>query len=266
MKREATVICLLLLSIVFLTSCSYNPFISNNHLTGDPAAGAIGAGVGAGAVALAGGTKPMIAVGGIAGGMFGYYVTTLRHDAGPIIRGGGNVYQVGKLIGIYIPTDNLFEPNTAELLPEANAILDATIVVLERYPNNNIIVSGNTSSFYTSRWEQRLSEKRAQVVAAYLWRGGISQFKFQSNDTRKLLYVGYGDYFPIANYYTDKGIRANSRIQITSYPSDCDLHIDQRTASMRNVGTSDDYVRDYPVKSCDSEANDGSGLCKTNDP
>lgn len=254
MRRELTTLSVLLLSLMTLCSCSYNPLISNNHITGSPVAGAVGAGAGAGLMAWIGAPKPIIVAGGISGGMFGYYLSTLRHDAGPIIDGGGNVYQVGKLVGIYVPTDHIFEPNTAELLPDAHIILDSVVKVLERYPNNNIMISGNTSGFARSRFEQHLSELRAKVVSAYLWKWGIGDFKQMSNETRQLNYVGYGDYFPIANHYTNKGIRANSRIQITSYPSDCDLHLNRRKVTFGNIGVTDDqYVNRYSNSPCSQD-------------
>lgn len=239
--------CYLLLAFL-LTSCSYNPFSTNNHTTGNILGAGIGAGAGAGTVALLGGSKPLMVLGGIGGGMLGYYVTTLRFDAGGVIQNGGQVYQVGQTLGIYIPTDQLFEPNTAEFLPQAPAILNSAAIVLQRMPDNNIIISGNTSGFGRARWERKLSEQRAQKVAAFLWDAGLNQFKEPGIDTRKLTYVGYGDYFPIASDLNNKGIRKNSRIQITSYPSKNDLHLDKRHVSMRNIGSFDDAkaINDAP--------------------
>lgn len=226
-----------------LTSCSFNPFVSNNHTTGSPAGAVVGGAAGAGGVALVTSSKPLIFLGGLGGGMLGYYLTTLRHDAGGIINDRGQVYQIGDMIGIYIPTDNLFESNTADFLPQAAPTLDSASAVLQRFPDNNIIISGNTSGFGAPRWEQRLSEKRAQKVAAYLWRDGINQFKGVPG-MRKLTYVGYGDFFPISNHYRNKSIRQNSRIQIISYPSLCDLKLDKRHAVMRNMGGADDLTPD----------------------
>jgi len=239
MKRKATLITVLVCSL--LVSCSYNPFITNNHETGSPGGAIIGAGIGGGGVALLDGTKPYIGLGAIIGGAVGYYVTTLRYDSGGVIQGGGKVYKLGDLIGIYIPSDNLFEPNTAEFLPLAGPILDSAAAILRRYPNNNILISGNTSGFYCSRWEQKLSERRAQKVSAYLWNADIGNFKNETGtELRKLNYVGYGDYFPISSTITNKGIRENSRIQITSYPSNCDLLLGKRDVALHNMGALDD--------------------------
>lgn len=234
MKREALKFFAFLFSLTQLISCSYNPFVRNNHLTGSPVAAAIGAGAGAGTVAALDGPKPLIPVVGIGGGMLGYYLTTLRHDAGGIIRGGGKVYKVGDYVGIYIPSDRLFEPNTDELLPRAMPILHSVKEVLERYPRNSIIISGNTSGFFRSTWEQKLSERRARKVSSFLWNVGINNFIRPGNGTRDLTYVGYADYFPISQSITNNGIRANSRIQIVSYPGHCDLNPTQKQFVFNN--------------------------------
>ncbi len=248
MKRKTMFFVALLSSLFLLASCSFNPFTTANHETGNPVGAVVGAAAGAGGVALLGGPKPYMGIAGIVGGAIGYYVTTLRYDSGGVIQGGGKVYKLGDLIGIYIPTDNLFESNTDDFLPQSGPILDSAAAVLQRYPNNNILISGNTSGFYRSRWEKRLSERRAQRVAAYLWNAGIGDFKDNTGTgMRKLTYVGFGDYFPIASSITNKGIRENSRIQITSYPSNCDLLLGKREVAVHNMGATDDSdIADAP--------------------
>ena len=242
-KIRACVAIILAFSASLQISCSYNPFIGNNHTTGSATGAVVGAGVGAGSVGVLGGSKSLMAASGIAGGFIGYYVTTLRYDAGGVVQSGGQVYKVGDFVGINIPSDKLFEPNTAEFLPQAENILDSAVAVLKRYPENNIIISGNTSGFSRPRWERRLSEERAKKVSSYLWNAGVNQFVPQNIEvTRKLTYVGYGDYFPIAHRYTNESIRKNSRIQITSYPTYCGLNLDQRSLAMRNMGALDDDV------------------------
>ncbi len=226
--------------LLVLSACTYNPFVRDNQTTGSPTGTAIGAAAGTGGMAILGAPKPLLVLGGIGGGMLGYYLTTLRHDASAIIKANGQVYQVGDFVGIYIPTDRLFEPNTDDFIPDAKPILDSAVTVLQRYPNNNIIISGNTSGFYRAKWEVRLSEKRAQKVASYFWNAGIVNDGFREesmelNDT-KYQYVGYGDYFPIAQTYTNEGIRQNSRIQIVSYPTTCHL----RRYKAENTGSLDD--------------------------
>lgn len=238
------------LACLLFTACTFNPFISNNHNTGSAGATAAGAGIGVGSVWLLGGSKTMMLFGGIAGGAAGYYLSSLRYDAAGILDAGGNVYVLGDYIGIYIPTDKLFEVNTADLLPRASNILDSVVAVVQRKPDNNIMISGNTSGFDRPRRELKLSQKRAKVVAAYLWSAGLQQFKQNSDDTRTFNYVGYGDYFPISSDLTNKGIRENSRIQITSYPSKAELYDHGKKVDMSNVAGMNDDSNIKPGDDC----------------
>ena len=234
---------------------------NTNHPTGSPAGAIVGGAVGAGAIAALGGSKPLMVLAGLGGGALGYYVTTLRYDSGGVIQGGGEVYVVGQLVGINIPTDNLFESNSDEFLPQAGPILDSAATVLQRYPNNNILISGNTSGFGQARWELDLSLKRAEKVSAYLWNAGINNFKGETNDTRKLNYVGYGDFFPISSDLTNKGIRENSHVQITSYPSKCDLQLNKSDQLVHNIGGLEDNMVQHKKCYKDGGMNgDGSAI------
>lgn len=214
MRKITTLLLTMVLSVSLITACTYNPFTANNHLTGSPTGAVVGGVATAGVAALLGLPKPIIVLLGLGGAGVGYYTTTLRYDSGGIIQGGGKVYRVGRYLGIYIPTDNLFEPNSTDFIPQARFILASTATVLKRYPYNRIIVSGNMAGFGRPRWDQVLSEQRAAKIAAYLWSAGIA-------DKPGLMYVGDGDFFPIAADFTNDGIRANERIQITSYPPEC---------------------------------------------
>lgn len=262
MKWKAKLIGVVCCTLSLLAGCSYNPFIADNHETGKPIGAVVGAGIGAGGVAALGGSKAYMGIAGLAGGAIGYYVTTLRYDSGGVIQSGGKVYRVGDLIGIYIPTDHLFEANTADFLPQADIILDSAAAVLQRTPQNNILISGNTSGFYRAKWERRLSEKRAQRVAAYLWNAGINNFIAQSSDLRQLNYVGHGDYFPLSSSITNEGIRDNSRIQITSYPSNCDLLKDKKHIAVHNVGgmDTDAQINHAPASRCNTTNSKGECL------
>lgn len=235
-----------LLLMVALSSCTFNPLRTDNNLTGSPLSTAVGAGAGVGAAALLGASKPgPLITGGVVGGAIGYYVSTLRFASGGIIQTGGQVFTLGDYVTIEIPTDQLFDTNSAEFLDDTKPILDSAVMVLRRYPNQNIIVSGNTSGFGTRKFERRLSEERARQVAAYLWSHGISEWKYQSLDRRKLTYVGYGNYFPIANNIHNDSIRQNSRIQITAYPTDAQLEINKCARKFNNIGDLDEpHFRD----------------------
>lgn len=247
MKQEMALSFGLLLVLLFVTSCSYNPFISNNHTTGSAAGALVGAAITGGSTAALDASKGIVLTTGVIGGMLGYYLTTLRSDAAEIVQASGKVYHVGDYLGIYVPSDKLFEPNTADLLPQAGRILDSVATVLNRFPTYNIMISGNTSGFYHACYEQVLSEKRAKVVAAYLWKAGINNNgKTPNVITRKLNYVGYGDFFPIAHKFRNEELRSNSRIQIVVYPNKNDIKMDSRTKNIPNVGGGLEPMQRFP--------------------
>lgn len=228
---------LLLISSLMLTACSYNPLSSTNHNTGNAVETAAGGVAGFGTAAAFGVKSPVVlGLAGIGGASVGYYMSTIRYDAAGIYHAHGQVFAVGDYVTIEIPSNSIFDDNTADITPLGDAALRSAAKVLNRLCCQSILVSGNSSGFGTARMEHYLTENRARVVAAFLWAQGVNNFKQKSNDTRKLTYVGYGNYFPIANNITQKGIRANSRIQITAYPTRDQLLMDEKKRTFGNIG------------------------------
>lgn len=220
-----------------LIGCSYNPLSNTNHNTGDPVETAAG-GIAGVATASAFGTTstPILGLAGLGGAGIGYYMSSLRYDAAGIYHAGGKVFTVGDYLTIEIPTHRIFDDNSADLTPAGDAALRSAAKVLNRLCCQSILVSGNSSGFGTAKMERKITEERARVVSAFLWAQGVNNFQKISNDTRKLTYVGYGNYFPVANNITNKGIRANSRIQITAYPTRDQLLIDEKKSTFNNMG------------------------------
>jgi outer membrane protein OmpA-like peptidoglycan-associated protein len=244
-KIRTWILAPLLCAVLATTSCA--PISEETRPTNDNAIGTLGgAAVGAGVTAALHAPAPIIGLAGVAGASLGYYMTTMTFSAGGIAKVGGKVYTVGEFLTIEIPSDNLFDPNTHEFLDNSGPALDSIVSVLKRYPGHNIIISGNTSGYGTSRAEQRLSMALAEEIASYLWLHGITDNLPNplSAKIRRLIYVGYGDNFPIANNIRISGIRANSRIQIVAYPCEEVLHWDKIQArkyrTFKNIGSADD--------------------------
>lgn len=254
------VIALTVSCALLLTSCS------TDHMTGSPTGTAVGAGVGAGSAVLLDASKTGIIAAGLGGAAIGYYVTSLDFASGGIKGIGGQVFSEGDFVTINIPTDNLFDTNSSELLPQSKYVLNSVIAVLNRSPDTNILISGNTSGFGTQRFQQKLSEARAREVAAYLWANGINNFKDQSNDTRKLTYVGYGNQFPIANDIRMNSLRENSRIQITAYPSKDDVGLGKaENNAFANVGGLNEPTPSYKSTTTTSSNELGNTRLSEND-
>lgn len=98
-----------------------------------------------------------------------------------------------------------FALNSAEINRESAAVLDELASVL-RNRNSNITISGHTCSLGTDAYNQRLSERRAASVKAYLVKRGISA---DTMTTR-----GYGESMPKFDNSTDEGRRLNRRAEI----------------------------------------------------
>lgn len=225
---------------LLLTSCTFNPFTTDNKLTGTATGTGIGAGTSVGMAAMLGASKSKLIASGLVGAAVGYYVSSLRFASGGVIQGGGQVFTLGDYASIEIPTDRIFDTNSSDFLDDAGPVLDSAVAVLKRYPDDNIMVSGNTSGFGTTKFQLKLSEARARQVSAYLWAHGISLLQNQSNKPRKLTYTGYGSFFPIANDIHNDSIRQNSRIQITAYPTNAQLKLDKCQKVFNNVGDIDE--------------------------
>jgi hypothetical protein len=245
-KSKLKILALLLCALFATTSCAPITEDSNNN-TGNPVALIGGAAAGAGTTAAFNASVPVIAGAGVAGAGLGYYLSTLRFASGGIIKLGGQVYTIGDYVIIDLPTDNMFDTNTTEFLPGADLALDGAVAVLKRYPHHNIIISGNTSGYGSTVYQKHISQERAGMVASYLWAHGITDSgvkPFQdtsANGGRDLIYVGYGNNYPIANDLRIHSIRSNSRIQIVAFPKDEVLHWNTLSRSrfkpFKNVGS-----------------------------
>lgn len=227
--------------IILLSVAGCTPVTRSDPPTGSYAGPVIGGAAGAALAGVFNASRTYLWVGGLAGAGLGYYFTSLRFDSGSIIHAGGQVFTVGQVVTIEVPSDRLFDTNTADFLPGTDPILDSMASVLARYPGNNIMISANTSGFGTAKDEQALSEERARQVAGYLWAHGVTGVTDQNVgstrfDKKRHIYVGYGSYFPIANTIRLKGIRQNSRIQITAYPTDTQLQGEGCSSVFNNIG------------------------------
>jgi outer membrane protein OmpA-like peptidoglycan-associated protein len=229
-----------------------------NPPTGNVVGTAIGAGAGAGIAAVLGAKAPLIGVAGLAGAGLGYYLTTLRFASGGIVAAGGHVYTLGDTVIIEVPTDHLFEANTSDFLPGTDPILGSMASILARYPDHDVFISGDTSGSWTHRFEQRMSECRASQVASYLWAHGVTNsnagFDESTNELvkkRRLVYVGFGDDFPIANNIRLNGIRANSRIQIVATLPYNELHWNKNKGHFKPFKNIGDVSTNAPPPSQD---------------
>ncbi len=99
-----------------------------------------------------------------------------------------------------------FETDKWDIKPAYYSLLDAVVDVLERNPSLRVQVQGHTDNIGTANYNQGLSEKRAQSVAEYIRRKGISK--------QRLNNVSYGLTRPVVSNKTPKGRAENRRVQM----------------------------------------------------
>lgn len=106
---------------------------------------------------------------------------------------------------IVISEKILFDTGRASIKRVSHGILNAVVAVLADFPDITVRVEGHTDSQGSSTSNQRLSEKRAESVRAYLIGNGVVESRLTSK--------GYGEEKPIDTNRTSKGRSANRRVE-----------------------------------------------------
>lgn len=171
------------------------------------AAGGAVAGVVAGKVA--GNTLAGAIVGAAVGGAAGAYIgRQMDRQAEEMRRDleGARVERIGEGIKITFDSGLLFDVDKYDLRPASQENLKKLAVILNKYPDTNIIIEGHTDSTGTRDYNLTLSERRARAVAAYLAQLGVQSARFSV--------MGYGPDQPIASNDTPEGRQQNRRVDL----------------------------------------------------
>ncbi len=99
----------------------------------------------------------------------------------------------------------LFDYNKASLKSRSHSLLDKIASTVQSCHITKLEIGGHTDNIGRESYNQKLSEKRANTVKAYLVKKGIA------SDT--LLAIGYGESHPIASNKTSKSRAKNRRIE-----------------------------------------------------
>ena len=98
-----------------------------------------------------------------------------------------------------------FKSGSSTIDPASFATLDNAVAVLKEFKDTQIEVGGHTDSAGSARFNQRLSQKRAEAVVEY--------FKSKGIEAERLSAVGYGEAQPKASNKTRAGRAENRRIE-----------------------------------------------------
>jgi outer membrane protein OmpA-like peptidoglycan-associated protein len=120
------------------------------------------------------------------------------------------VIQQGNELLVRMPQDILFPVSGYTVTPSLRADLLVLADNLNRYPNSIVTVTGHTDSTGSAAYNQALSERRAEAVAAVLRDGRVNPARIRT--------VGAGENQPIASNLTEEGRAQNRRVDITITP------------------------------------------------
>ena len=99
-----------------------------------------------------------------------------------------------------------FEFNSANLTVNAKQILDQVAAALASRPDLKVELDGHTDGIGSLSYNQKLSERRADSVKAYLVAAGIADARLSTR--------GFGKTMPVATNSTEEGRDLNRRVEL----------------------------------------------------
>ena len=150
-------------------------------------------------------------LGALAGGGIGYYMDQQEAKLRQRLQNTGvSVTRVGNDIILNMPGNITFASGSADINANFYEVLNSVGIVLDEYDKSLVDVYGHTDSDGSAQFNQKLSERRAQSVAAYLQTRGVVRDRF--------FIRGFGESQPIASNATAAGKAQNRRVEIRIAP------------------------------------------------
>jgi outer membrane protein OmpA-like peptidoglycan-associated protein len=151
------------------------------------------------------------AIGGAAGAYIGNYMDKQAEEIERDIE-GASIERIGEGIKITFDSGLLFAVDKAALNAQSKANLAELAVILNKYPDTNILLEGHTDATGTEEHNLELSRVRAQSVSNCLTENGV--------DPRRFTIMGYGESQPVASNDTVDGRRDNRRVEVAIFAND----------------------------------------------
>ena len=203
MKTIKLLISYLFIIVLFTAGCKTMNKTQKGAIIGTAGGAAAGAVIGkiAGNTAL--GAIIGAAVGGVTGAIIGRKMDKQAEEIKNALP-GSQVERVGEGIVIEFNNKILFGFDQFSLTPEARTSLGKLKDILLKYPDTNIEVQGHTDDKGTVKYNQALSERRANTVV-----GNLSENNIPAS---RLTLKGYGETSPKYSNKSDEGNAQNRRV------------------------------------------------------
>ncbi len=207
------IIAICLSATLLLSSCASWNKTTNGSLLGGSAGAIIGAGIGAlignDGKSAAIGAAIGGAVGGGTGAIIGHKMDKKAEELAAIEAAQvETVTDVNGLAAIKVTFDSgiLFGFNSSKLSKESKESLDQFAKTMSDMTETDITVFGHTDNVGTAEANEKVSQKRADEVAAYLTKAGIA--------TDRITAEGKSFTMPVASNDTEEGRALNRRVEI----------------------------------------------------
>lgn len=209
-----TLIKLLTIStLALVTACTTNPYTGEQQTSKAVVYGA-GAAVVCGIIGAGESSKrarnAALGCGAIGAGI-GAYMDVQEAKLREELQGSGvSVMREGDSIRLIMPSNITFPSDGYRLREDFYPVLRSVGLILAKYNDTTLRVTGHTDSTGSDKYNQELSEKRAQTVANNLETHQVAGHR---------LYVeGAGETQPIADNNTPSGRATNRRVELYILP------------------------------------------------
>jgi outer membrane protein OmpA-like peptidoglycan-associated protein len=218
MLRKST-LSILALSLTLGACQTIDPYTREQKTSKATSGAAIGAGIGVVAGLISGDNSRQrreraligAGIGALAGGGIGYYMDVQETKLRQQLEGTGvSVTRYGDEIVLNMPGNITFATDSTELRSDFLDVLDSVLLVLKKYEKTMIEISGHTDSTGDARYNQSLSERRADSVARYLRSTGVLSARVATQ--------GLGEHYPVASNATASGRAQNRRVELRLVP------------------------------------------------
>ena len=220
MKPRISMLGVALIGVVLAGCQTTNPYTGEQQTSNTAKGAGIGAAAGAVIGAVAGGgssqerrKKALIGagIGALAGAGVGAYMDQQEAQLRQQLQGTGvSVTRSGNNLILNMPGNVTFPTNQSAVNAGFYPVLNSVAVVLKKYDKTLIDVVGYTDSTGPLDLNMRLSQDRANSVAAYLQSQGVLATRIATQ--------GMGPQNPIASNDTPDGRQANRRVELILRP------------------------------------------------
>lgn len=203
-KIRGSFLLVVIVLAVSLVGCKTMNKSQKGAVIGGASGGVVGGVVGRSVGNTAMGAIIGATVGGVGGAIIGRQMDKQAEEIAKEM-GDAEAIREGEGIVIKFKEQVLFAYDRSDLNTNAKTSLDKLRTTLLKYPETNITVIGHTDSKGTRKYNQTLSESRANSVATYTSQNGI--------DNNRLTAIGKGETDPIATNETEEGSASNRRVE-----------------------------------------------------